>query len=172
MERVGFLQRLDLVARGLLPLALAVLLLLLSVVPVRSHELAPVMPALLLTAVYYWSIFRPDLMPAWMAFALGLLHDLLTGAPLGLGAAVLLTAWFAVAAQRRFFAHATFAMLWAGFVLIAAMALAVEWLAGSLLQMRVIDPAATILRLAATVATYPCLAWLFGRAQQALLKSA
>jgi rod shape-determining protein MreD len=160
------------VARGLLPLAFAVMLLLAGVVPLRSQDLAPVMPALVLTAVYYWSIFRPDLMPAWMAFALGVLHDLLTGAPLGLGAAMLLTAWFAVAAQRRFFAHATFAMLWAGFALIAGMALAVEWLFGSLLQMRIVDPAATLLRYGATVATYPCLAWLFGRAQQALLKTA
>jgi rod shape-determining protein MreD len=100
------------------------------------------------------------------------LHDLLTGAPLGLGSAVLLTVWLAVSAQRRFFAHATFAMLWAGFALIAGLAIAVEWAFGSLLQMRLVDPAATVLRFAATVAAYPLLAWAFGRAQQGVLKSA
>lgn len=172
MERVGILQRLDLLARGLAPLAITFLLMLLSVTPLRSPEVAPVMPALVLTAVYYWAIFRPDLMPVWLVFVLGVLHDLLVGGPLGLGAALLLTAYFAIAAQRRFFAHATFAMLWAGFVLVAAMALAVEWLAGSLLAGRLVDPAATLLRYAATIAAYPCLAWLFGRAQQAFLRVA
>ncbi len=170
MERVSLWQRLDLVARGLAPLAMTFLLMLLTVLPPRAQEIAPVMPALVLTAVYYWAIFRPDLMPAWLVFGIGVLHDLLTGAPLGLGAAMLLTAYLAVAAQRRFFAHATFALLWAGFVLVAAMALTVEWLFGSLLQVRLVDPLETLLRYAATVAAYPCLAWLFGRAQQAFLR--
>jgi rod shape-determining protein MreD len=172
MERNGLLQRLDVMARGLAPLGITFLLMLATVLPTRSPEVAPVMPALVLTAVYYWAIFRPDLMPLWLIFAVGVAHDLLTGAPLGLGAATLLTCAFAVASQRRFFAHATFAMLWAGFVMVAALALGVEWLFGSLLQGRLIDPAATLLRYGATVAAYPCLAWLFGRAQQAFLRAA
>ena len=61
-------------------------------------------------------------------------------------------------------------MLWVGFVLVAAMALTVEWVFGSLLQLRLIDPLETLLRYAATIAAYPCLAWLFGRAQQAFLR--
>ncbi|WP_119167683.1 rod shape-determining protein MreD [Algihabitans albus] len=170
MEQVSIWQRLDLMARGLAPLSITFLLMIATVLPTRTPEIAPVMPALVLTAVYYWAIFRPDLLPIWLVFLLGIVHDLLTGAPLGLGAAVFLTAYLAVAAQRRFFAHATFAMLWAGFLLVAAMALTVEWLFGSLLQLRLVDPLETLLRYAATVAAYPCLAWLFGRAQQAFLK--
>jgi rod shape-determining protein MreD len=170
MERVGLLQRLDLVARGFAPLAITFLLMLASVIPTRSPDMAPVMPALVLTSVYYWAIFRPDLMPLSLVFVLGVIHDLVVGAPLGIGPAMLMTAYFAVAAQRRFFAHATFAMLWAGFVLVAGMALAVEWLAGSLLLGGVVDPSATLLRYVATIAAYPCLAWLFGRAQQAFLR--
>lgn len=170
MEQVSLWHRLDLVARGLAPLAITFLLMIATILPPRTPEIAPVMPALVLTAVYYWAIFRPDLLPIWLAFLLGVVHDLLTGAPLGLGSAVFLTAYLAVAAQRRFFAHATFAMLWSGFLLVAAMALTVEWAFGSLLQLRVVDPLETLLRYGATVAAYPCLAWLFGRAQQAFLK--
>ncbi len=75
-----------------------------------------------------------------------------------------------VQAQRRFFASASFARLWASFALTAAVAKAVVWLAGSLLLGHLVDPRIVLLQYATTVAVYPCLAWLFSQAQQAFLR--
>ena len=166
------LQRLDLWARALSPFAIPVLLILASVALVRSPEVAPVVPSLAMTAVFYWSVFRPDLLPPWAIFLLGLFQDLITGIPVGAGVLALLIVYFSVAAQRRFFSSASFFMLWVSFILIAAVASLPMWLAASFLLGRFVDPAPVLLQYLATIAVYPCLAWLFGQAQQAFLRTA
>lgn len=165
----GPLQRLDAVARALIPGMIAVLLVVSSVVPLRAPEIAPVMPMLSLTAVYYWAVFRPDLLPVWLAFLLGLLQDLLTAGPLGVGALTLLAMHLSVSGQRRVFVNASFGMLWVVFALFAAAALSLGWLAGSLLVSAAGDPRLLLLEYVLTVGVYPCLAWLYSRAQQLLV---
>lgn len=166
----SLLQRLDGVARALTPFVLTVLLLLFSMTPVRSAYLAPVMPSVVLIAVYYWSVFRPDLLPSGAVFLVGLLHDLVGGAPFGTGILAFLLVQAAVSAQRKFFATAGFALLWLGFAVLSAAAELLIWLLSSALIGRVVDPSPAMLQYAVTLAIYPCLFWLFGRAQQLLLR--
>src|SRR5699024_9319580 len=104
------LERLDTAAKALVPALLSSLLIILSLVPLRAPEVAPLTPALALTAVYYWAVFRPDLLPSWLAFLLGLLQDLLTGAPLGVGVVALVGMHFFVSAQRKIFVNPSFVM--------------------------------------------------------------
>lgn len=166
------LQRLDIWARALSPFAITMLLVLASVALVRSPEVAPVMPSLALAAVFYWSVFRPDLLPPWAIFLLGLFQDLITGIPVGAGVLSLLIVYLSVAAQRRFFSSASFFMLWISFILIAALATLPLWLASSFMLGQLIDPAPVLLQYLTTIAVYPCLAWLLGQAQQAFLRTA
>lgn len=44
----------------------------------------PVMPHLALLMVLLWAVVQPRLMPAWLALLLGIAHDSLAGAPIGL----------------------------------------------------------------------------------------
>lgn len=169
---ISTLQRLDLWARALSPFALTVLLVLASVALVRSPEVAPVVPSLALAAVFYWTVFRPDLMPPWAIFLIGLFQDLITGIPLGAGVLALLIVYLTVTVQRRFFSSASFFMLWISFILIAAIATLPMWLAACFLLGQIVDPAPVLLQYLATIAVYPCLAWLLGQAQQAFLKAA
>jgi|SRR5690625_3935078 len=162
-------QRLDAGAKALVPALLSSFLIILTLVPLRAPEVAPLMPALGLTAVYYWAVFRPDLLPAWLVFLLGLLQDLLMGAPLGVGVVSLVSMHFFVAAQRKVFVSPTFAMLWVFFGLFAAASLLLSWLLGSLLLGQMLDLRLLFLHYALTVGAYPCLAWLFGKVQQLLL---
>lgn len=106
-----FFQRLDAAGKALVPALLSSFLIILTLLPLRAPEVAPLTPALGLTAVYYWAVFRPDLLPAWLAFLLGLLQDLLTGAPLGTGVILLVSMHFFVAAQRKIFVNPSFTML-------------------------------------------------------------
>ena len=77
--------------RGLTPLVLTLMLALLTVVPLRIPDFAPVTPALTVIAIYYWGIYRPDLMPIVATFAIGMFQDIIAGTPLGLTSLVLLT---------------------------------------------------------------------------------
>lgn len=162
-------QRLNTLAKALIPALLTAFLVVFVVVPLRAPEVAPLVPALGVVAVYYWSVFRPDLMPAWLIFLLGLFQDLLTAAPLGTGLLALVAIYFLVASQRRIFVNASFLLLWVVFALFAALALTLAWLAGSLLVGSWGDARLLLLQYALTVGIYPCLAWLFGRTQQLLL---
>ena len=76
-------QRLDLVARMFTPSLIAVALVIVSVLPLHIPSYSPVIPSLALMAVYYWVLHRPDLLPAIAVFLVGILHDILTGGPLG-----------------------------------------------------------------------------------------
>ena len=166
---LDILERLDVAAKALVPALLSSFLIILMLVPLRAPEVAPLTPALGLTAVYYWAVFRPDLLPSWLAFLLGLLQDLLTGAPLGVGVLSLVSMHVFVTAQRRVFVNPSFAMLWVFFGLFAAASLLLAWLAGSLLLGQLLDSRLLVLHYALTVGAYPCLAWLFGKVQQLLL---
>jgi rod shape-determining protein MreD len=84
-------QRLDLWARNSTPFGIAVLLVILNVVPTSIPDYATISPTLALIAVYHWAIYRPNLLPLTAVFALGLLQDILSGAPLGVYALVFLS---------------------------------------------------------------------------------
>lgn len=162
--------RLDLVARSLFPFALTLLLVMVSIVPLRIPDLSPIVPSLGIIAVYYWVIYRPELMPGWAVFLLGLVQDLLGGGPLGIHALVFLLLVAAVGAQRRFLATGSFAFVWAIFLPVAAATFFLIWLLYCLNLDLLIDARSVTFQYFTTVAVYPCLAWLFAQAQRAVIR--
>src|SRR5882757_800049 len=72
------------------PTATILILALLSVLPLRFPDYAAVAPLLALAGIYYWTIYRPNLLPPAAVFLCGLVLDLLSGAPLGVAALVFL----------------------------------------------------------------------------------
>lgn len=170
--RPSLLHRMDSWTRQLLPFGSALLLLVVSVMPLRLPGFAGVAPLLALMAVFYWSIYRPDLMPPWAAFTLGLLQDFIGGTPLGVWAMVYLLAQGVVASQRRFFLSNAFLAAWWGFGLIAAHAALLAWLLVSLLHARLLDPRAVAFQYLMTMAVYPPVAWGLARTQVAFLRQA
>ena len=162
--------RLDGIARSLSPFTLTLLLVMAAMVPLRVPDFAQIVPSMGLIAVYYWVIHRPDLMPAWTVFLLGLLLDLIGGGPLGVNVLVLLLVHGAVGAQQRFFAGGTLVLLWFVFVPVAAGAFFLAWLLNVILFGGMIDPGAAFFQYLTTVAFYPCIAWLFAQTQRAFLR--
>lgn len=165
-------HRLDLLARNLSPFALTVVLVIFAKVPLQVPDISPVLPSLAIIAVFYWSVHRPDLMPIWAVFLVGLVQDLLGAGPMGIGILALLLVHGIVAAQRRFFASASFLMMWCAFALVAMGAMALVWLLTSAFQNALLDPRPAVFGYFLTVAIYPCLAWLFVQAQRAFLPQA
>ncbi len=168
----GLWYRFEMAVRGLTPFILTLILAMLTVVPLRIPDFAPVTPMLTVIAVYYWSIYRPDLLPMAAVFAVGLFQDALAGMPLGLTALVLILVQYVVIAQRRFFHGKTFLVEWWGFMLVAPGAAFVGWLFASLYFATLVAPRPLGFQLLLSITLYPCLAWLFSRAQHYLLRAA
>ena len=165
-QEEGLWHRLDLVARSISPFFVTLLLVLLGLVPLRIADLSPIVPALALIGVFFWSVHRPDLMPIWAVFLIGFAQDLLFGSVIGPGIVGLLIAHALVVWQLRFFLSASFAMIWCTFMLVAAAALTVTWLLNCVAMLTYVDPAPLFFQYLVTIAFYPCLAWAFLRGQR------
>ncbi|MGE0713813.1 MAG: rod shape-determining protein MreD [Alphaproteobacteria bacterium] len=168
----GLLHRLDGWARDLLPTLLTVMLLLLSAVRVPIVGFRTMMPAVVLIAVYHWTVHRPELLPPGVIFLVGLVQDLLTGSPLGTGSLTLLAVHVLVATQRRFLAGKAFLIAWWGFGLVAAVTFLALWAAGSALAGVLLDPREAAFRCLITVAVYPFFAGIFLGVQRAFMARA
>ncbi len=163
-------MRLDSTARNLAPFTFTVLLIVFGMVPLGVPNFAPIMPALGVIAVFFWLVYRPDLMPAWAVFLIGLIQDLLGGGALGVGVFVLLVIYAALAGQRRYIAQASFFLVWLVFLPVAAGAFFLTWAFNSLIAEVLLAPGPAAFQYLSTVAIYPCIAWLFLQAQRAFLK--
>jgi rod shape-determining protein MreD len=163
------LAQLDRSLKLALPLASTALVVLLSVVPLPIAEYAVLAPNLALICAFYWIVHRPDLFPAWGAFLIGLFDDMLSGAPAGLNAFVLLLVHYAIVVQHRFFRGKAFWLIWAAFATIAAGAALVGAILLLLVAKVAPSPGVFLVQLALTVAVYPAAAALLGRVQRVFL---
>jgi rod shape-determining protein MreD len=166
----GVWTRLDVTARNLSPFAFTLSLVIFAIIPFQVPGLSAIVPALGLISVYFWVVHRPDLMPAWAVFLIGLIQDLLSGGNLGVGTLVLLLVWLVVMTQRRAFSSGSFMLIWVLFILVAGGAQALSWVLNSLLAGLAIDGRPPLFQYVTTVAIYPCLAWLFVQAQRGFVR--
>lgn len=162
--------RMDTLVRHMVPMVVTLVLLLLTAVPTHLPGFAGIAPILPLMGVYYWAIYRPELLPAWAAFLIGFLYDIIAGTPLGVNALVLLLVQGVSAAQRRFFLGKSFMVAWWAFGLLAAGSIGLSWLLVTILSGRVVDAAPVIFEYLLTMGLFPLLTWLLARTQMAFLK--
>lgn len=154
-------QKLDGAARRAAPGAVTLLLVLVGVTPLQVPFYGRIAPMLALMSIYYWAIHRPDLMPLSLVFAVGLVHDALTGAPLGIHSLVFLVCHWMVLGQRRFLVGRSFVVLWWGFFMLMLLAAALDWVAFSAYFARVMPVEPVVFRTLLTVALFPVAAWAF-----------
>lgn len=168
LARQTLLQRLDAAAHEAAPAALGIVLIMLSCLPPLVPGQPGLMPSAGPATVYFWTLYRPRLMHPVAVFALGLLTDLLSGAPLGLNTLLLLLLHAAVLSQRRVLARQSFLIVWIAFVLLAALLLALGWLLRVVLAFTILPALPAVLEFALTIALYPALAWMFVRLERTL----
>src|SRR3546814_11664832 len=78
-------------------------------------------------AIFYWSIFRADLMTMAGAFLIGLVLDLLSGGPVGLNAMMLLLAHQPGVSQRRVFLGSSFLVTGVAFAMVVSAVTLTAW---------------------------------------------
>ena len=154
--------------RATIPGLTLLLCIFLATIPLGIPYFSDVTPFLSLMAVYYWSIYRPDLMPAIVVFAGGLLQDVLTGGPVGLLALVLVLVHGVGVSQRRVFLGKSFQVEWWGFSLITAGAVLFAWAVASLYFTTLMEARGFVVQALLTVAVYPLMTRLFSQAARVL----
>ena len=164
------LHRFDRWARNALPVALSLTLALFTVVPFGIPHLAKVVPALNLVAIFYWSIWRPDLLPPVAVFLVGLIQDIVGGVPLGLNAFVFLLVNGVTVQQRTVFIGKPFIMTWGGFALVGGSAMTLQWIAMCLLNLALIGPKPMLFQLLLTLALFPAVALALNGLQRAVYR--
>jgi len=80
-----------------------------------STPLSGIMPWLSMPAVFYWGLYRPQHLPVWLGFLLGLILDVLSGPVLGLYGVMYVLLRQVGKAQRRYLVMRNFIMLWLTF---------------------------------------------------------
>ncbi|MDJ0936983.1 MAG: rod shape-determining protein MreD [Kiloniellales bacterium] len=163
-------QQVDTAVRLITPTLLIIILVVVSQIPLQIPNAGPVFPDIVLIAVYYWAVHRPDLMPFWVVFLIGLLQDLLGGDALGVSSMIYLAVFWTVAAQQRFFMSRSFGVIWAGFIVIGAGVVVLSWGLHALILGRQVQIGPALFQYLTTIAAYPLLAWIFAQTQRLVLK--
>ena len=158
-----WLRQLDAHLRALLPLATAGLAALVDVVPLLGSGAASLTSFSTLCLVFFWSLYRPDLLTPAAAFLVGLIHDGLAGLPLGLTSLLLLLVRQLVVTQQRFFLPRSFPVIWVCFLLVAPAACLARWLLASLWWGELLPGRPALFELALTVALYPPVSWVLSQ---------
>ena len=162
-------QSLDRIARNVLPGMLGVLLVLLSTIPFYIPGYGTMAANLVLMAVFYWAVHRPDLLPPVTVFLIGLLQDILVGMPPGMNVLLLLAVRTLAVSQGRVFRGRSFVILWWGFGMVAVASAFVLWGLMSVYVIALVDPVPGLFQAAATTALFPFLAGFFTWMQHKLL---
>ena len=166
----GLAQRLDAWARHMMPAVTTMFLALLNVVPLGIPALSDVMPVVMMMAVFYWSVYRPDLMPPVVVFFLGLSQDILVGNPTGLMALTLLAVHGVTQTQRQAFLGKPFFVAWLGFAVISAGGFLLMWLITCILAAELLLTPAVVFQFALTTVSFPLAAWVFVRVHRYLVR--
>ena len=162
-------QRLDRIARNVLPAMLGVLLVLLSTIPFYIPGYGPVAANLVLMAVFYWAVHRPDLLSPITVFLIGLLQDILVGMPPGMNAIALLAVRTIAVSQSRVFRGRSFIILWWGFGMVALASAFFVWVLSTVYVFAPMNPLPGLFQAGMTTALFPFLAGGFTWMQQKLL---
>lgn len=165
----GFGQRFDQGARRILPFGLSLLFLFGGVVTWPLPHIGAIAPSLGLAAIYYWALHRPDLLTPLGVFFLGLLNDGMNYLPFGLSAFIFVAVYQLALSQRRYFVGQVFYMLWAGFGLVAVLAMVVQWLGLSIFGDNPVPFGLVFVQTLLSVVIFPAPAWILIHIQRLFL---
>ena len=144
------------VLRVMLAYAVFVLLLLILMSNWALPYFMALKPQLLLIVIFYWTLYRPTLMPPWVILAGGVFLDLMSPVvPMGAHAASYLLIASILKPRRRFMMGQSFMVVWAVFVMAVIMDMIFKWLVVTIFTPSQIDITILALNGFVTVLAFP-----------------
>ena len=168
--RPGFWHRLDMAARQVVPVSITLILLFIGMTPLHAPGFFQVMPGFALMAIFYWGMYRPELMPQSIIFLLGVLQDVFLGTPLGLHSLIYLGVHGAVTFQRGFFYDKSFFVIWLVFAMVSGGAMVLGLVLLSFVNMSFVAPGAAFFQYLLTLGFFPVISWLLSRLHRLVLE--
>ncbi len=156
-------QNLDRWARQLAPCCVLFILVLVGVLPFGIPFMPEIMPMLTMIAIFYWTVYRPDLIPPVFIFFIGLIQDVLVGSLLGMNALALLLVYGITLTQRQVFLSKPFSVTWLGFIVISGGAFLMMWCLTGILNINIILNPVILFQFLLTIFLFPLSVWLFVR---------
>lgn len=154
--------------KSVLPFFTILLLIIIMVLPYNIPLIGDIMPFLTLIGVYYWSVFKPELVPVSVVFVLGLLQDILLGSPLGLMSLLLVVVQQFIFYQGRQFLERDFLFNWFVFVMIVIGFGVLSWGITSFYLRVFLNFVDVIGQILLTIAFYPVITGIFGWIKKAI----
>ncbi len=158
------------ILRGSIPFWLSLVLVFISVIPFRLPGFDMVTPSLLSISVFYWSLHRPYLMPPVVVFVLGVIQDIISGAPFGLSSFIMLIIYVIAVSQRQVFVGKAFIQMWWGFMLVAIGMSILTWVVMCFYSLSFIPFIPVMVQSGLTILFFPLLSWIFALVQSGLMK--
>lgn len=164
----GFPEKCDYCLRLFAVYAVLVILFLLNIISFTTPLSLAIEIPFVLMFLYYWAVYRPNIMPPLLVFGLGLLFDLLSGLPLGVSAFIFLLQNLIVSDQRIFLAGQTFIVIWIGFTVVASLSLLVQWFLVGVMHMQLMPIIPVLLMILSGVIVFPFIVILLNITHRAL----
>lgn len=152
--------------RGALPFLSVLFLMIFLFMPLPFF--ANIVPYLTLIGVYYWSVFRPVLMPIWLVFVIGILQDVLSGGLLGITALLLILVRLLVSLQGRKFLERDFMFNWLIFTFVSVAFGLSAWVLASFYHKIPSGTFESFGQVILTIALFPPLYWMLGAIRRRL----
>ena len=115
---------------------------------------------LVIMMIYYWSIYRPTLLPPLLIFVSGICFDLLCGWPLGVNTFVFLLVRQIISDQRIFLTSQPFIVVWIGFMVVCVAALFMQWAFFGLIHGQMANTTTILTLGVVSIAAFPVMAIL------------
>lgn len=143
------------ISRFFVPYLIMFALFVFNIVFVSSSEDASVNIPLTMMVVYYWSIYRPMLIPPVLVFIAGISLDALSLWPIGISAMIFLLIRQSVSRQRLFLTGQPFIVIWLGFIGALLVSSVIQWVIFSLIYWQVVAVDAQIMTIIASILMFP-----------------
>jgi rod shape-determining protein MreD len=156
----GLWRPLQGLVRHSLPPLMCALFLLLGFACSAMPGLSGIPPLLGLIAIYYWCVHRPDLLPLWLIFLLGLLTDAILRLPFGVSVLSYLAVDRLVQSQRPIFIDQSYLTLWLGCTMVVAMVQLLQWLVMAVITHSFAPIMPLVLQGGITLCLFPLVVWV------------
>jgi len=148
--------------KSILPFILALLAAVLTTLSYGVSMGADATPSITLIVVFFWVSRRPALLPPLAILAIGLWHDALIGAPIGLTPMLLLAVRAAIVEQNIIIFSQSFLLGWIGFAALCSLITLLEWLVVSWVQGAFMAGSPFVVQAVLGIVVYPLVAGLCG----------
>lgn len=153
------------------PLLLILFFMILEVIPYNIAGYTGIKPELILIAIFYWSVHKPSLMSPLLSFLLGLTLDMISALPLGVNALTFVLINKLATDQRRVFLGQPYWVSWAGFSIVALLAICVQTALVYLITGALAEYSNLLMIFILTVALFPLISFLLIASHKIMLRS-